>query len=265
MKAYLDNYIEELLSLGRFSFTRNELEQRFDTGNGAIRQCLQRLVRNGAVKTIRNGFYVIVPPEYRSRGILPPEMFIDDFMHYLDRPYYVGLLSAAALHGAAHQQPQGFFVLTPKPAIRPVQRNGLKLLFTVKSAMPESGIEKKKSPAGNFSVSSPELTAIDLLVYLRQSGGLAATIPVLEELAELFEPEKLGQIAEGGSPSAALQRLGYILESVFGEKKMADTIHSALASRRLFHVPLNPNADRAGSPVDRRWKIHVNDELENER
>ena len=33
MKAYLDNYIGELLSLGRYCFTRKELGERFDVGD----------------------------------------------------------------------------------------------------------------------------------------------------------------------------------------------------------------------------------------
>lgn len=35
-------------------------------------------------------------------------------MKFLGQPYYVGLLSAAALHGAAHHQPQEFQVVTNK-------------------------------------------------------------------------------------------------------------------------------------------------------
>ncbi|MBU2500813.1 type IV toxin-antitoxin system AbiEi family antitoxin [bacterium] len=33
-------------------------------------------------------------------------------MRYLAQPYHVGLLSAAAIHGAAHQQPMVFHVVT---------------------------------------------------------------------------------------------------------------------------------------------------------
>lgn len=36
-------------------------------------------------------------------------------MHHLDQPYYVGLLSAAAIHGASHHQPMAFQVVTDKP------------------------------------------------------------------------------------------------------------------------------------------------------
>ncbi len=36
-------------------------------------------------------------------------------MRHLGQPYYVGLLSATAIHGAGRQQPMVFQVLTSKP------------------------------------------------------------------------------------------------------------------------------------------------------
>jgi hypothetical protein len=48
------------------------------------------------------------PLEYREAGGPPASWFIDDLMRFLGQPYYVGLLSAAAIHGAAHQQPMVF-------------------------------------------------------------------------------------------------------------------------------------------------------------
>src|SRR4029077_4668127 len=51
----------------------------------------------------RRGLYVIVPPQYLSWGAPPPPWYIDDLMRHEGRPYYVGLLKAAELHGATHQ------------------------------------------------------------------------------------------------------------------------------------------------------------------
>lgn len=264
MKAYLDQYIEELLSLGRYTFARSELDGRFGVGDAAIRQCLQRLMRVGSVRSIRSGFHVIIPPEYRSRGMLPPEMFIDDFMKHLGRSYYVGLLSAAALHGAAHQQPQSFSTIITKPSIRPVQSNGINLIFPVKSAMPLNGIDQKKSAAGFFRVSSPELTAIDLLSYLRLVGGVSSVVQVVEELIELMSEERLGRIAEGTAKTAPLQRLGYMLEEVFGEKELANVLLRELAKRDYFHIPLTPGGRLSKCPVNSKWKIKINENLEGE-
>ncbi|NOU36464.1 MAG: hypothetical protein HOO88_06810 [Kiritimatiellaceae bacterium] len=264
MKPYLDSYIESLLSSGRYFFTRNELHEKFNANEAAIRQCLQRLTRNKLILQIRNGFYVIIPPEHRNAGILPPEMFMEDFMRYLNRPYYAGLLSAAALHGAGHQQPQTFSVITIRPPIRPIQYNNLKICFPVKSEMPQTGIEQKKTPAGYVAVSSPELTALDLMIYLKQSGGLPAVTAVLEELSELLTPAKLKQVVGDSVPSTALQRLGFVLDEILNKKELADILYTELLARNFFHIPLNPSADKANSPVSKKWKVSINVDLEAE-
>lgn len=183
-------------------------------------------------------------------------------MQYLNRPYYVGLLSAAALHGAGHQQPQSFSVITEKPAVRPIELNNLKIRFCVKTEMLSIGIEQKKTPAGYINVSSPELTALDLMIYLKQSGGIAAVTSILEELAESMAPEKIA--VPNSVPSAALQRLGYVLEEVLDEKPLADAIWEALRPRSFFHAPLSLAADKSNCPISQRWKVYVNTDLVSE-
>ena len=53
-----------------------------------------------------------IPAEYRSWRAVPASHFIDPMMRHLDHGYYVGYLSAAEVHGAAHQRPQVFQVIT---------------------------------------------------------------------------------------------------------------------------------------------------------
>jgi predicted transcriptional regulator of viral defense system len=263
MKQYLDNYIEFLLASGRYTFTWKDLHARFGQNDIAIRHGLRRLTKNRQILPVRNGFYAIIPPEYRNAGILPPEMFIGEFMHHMQRPYYVGLYSAAALHGAGHQQPQTFSVITARPPIRPIELSNLKICFPVKSVMPEAGIEQKKTPAGYINVSSPELTALDLMTYFKQSGGIASVTAVLEELAESMVPEKIKNTQ--ATPSTALQRLGYVLEEVLDEKRLADAVWEVLKSRSFFHLPLNPSGDKSNCPISKRWKVAINIDLEGER
>src|SRR5271157_6543085 len=45
---------------------------------------------------------------------LPPSWYVDDLMRHEGRPYYVGLLRAAELHGASHQAVMEFQVVTNK-------------------------------------------------------------------------------------------------------------------------------------------------------
>ena len=116
-------------TIGYYTFTLDDVRQALNRSDSAVKASLFRIVKKGLAVSLRKEFYVIVPPEYRVRGIIPPVLFIDDLMVYLDRKYYVGLLSAAALHGAAHQQPQDFFIVTSIPALRPISAKGAKINF----------------------------------------------------------------------------------------------------------------------------------------
>jgi hypothetical protein len=120
--------------------------------------------------------------------MLPPYLFIDDLMKSLDKPYYVGLLSAAALHGAAHQQPMGYTVITQSPAPRSINR--LKIVFFSRQDFLQDGIIQKKTPAGYINVSSPELTALEFFDYIRKF-GINRITTVLQELAEAMKPVPL--------------------------------------------------------------------------
>ena len=184
---YLDRYLTEVRAQGRYAFTLLELKKEFGLSYPALKQNLYRLKQKKEVVQIRQGFYVIIPPEYSKQGIIPPYLYIDDLMKSLDKSYYVGLLSAAALHGAAHQQPAGYTVITQSPAPRSIDK--LKMFFFSKQAFMQDGIVQRKTPAGYINVSSPELTALDFFDYIHTFGinriyyGLAGIIGGNETVA----------------------------------------------------------------------------------
>ena len=123
----LENWVNQCLSRGKFSFSLNEIKDAFPNDSSiTMKFRLNRLVRKEKVVSIFKGYYVIVPPQYSSKGILPPAMFIDGLMKFLERKYYVALLSAAALHGSAHQQPQEYFIVTEYPVLRATSKRGIK-------------------------------------------------------------------------------------------------------------------------------------------
>ena len=53
-------------------------------------------------------------------------------MKYLNKTYYVGLYSAAMFHGAAHQQPQEFYIISEKPKPRKISNDIFLINFTEK-------------------------------------------------------------------------------------------------------------------------------------
>ena len=93
-------FLDDLQAQGRYSFTDAEARDAVTSSPRAAAEALRRLRADGRVATPRKGFDVIVPPEYREAGCPPASWFIDDLMRFTGRPYYVALLSAAAVHGA---------------------------------------------------------------------------------------------------------------------------------------------------------------------
>jgi predicted transcriptional regulator of viral defense system len=119
----LADWVNQRQKSGLYAFTRSEVLQQLELRSGALAKALQRLSVVGRVSCVRKGFYVIVPLEYQTIGSVPAEWFIDDLMRFIGQPYYVGCLSAAAIHGAAHQRPQEQQVVVPAH-VRMVDKKG---------------------------------------------------------------------------------------------------------------------------------------------
>ena len=68
-----------------------------------------------------------------------------------------------------------------------------------------------------MKLSSPELTALDLLRYPRAGGGLDNVATVIADLAEHLNAGKLATLAAAYERSVS-QRLGYLLD-LFGRSR----------------------------------------------
>jgi predicted transcriptional regulator of viral defense system len=257
---YIEEYLDTIRAKGRYSFSLEELLNEFNISYNALFQRLYHLKQKNKIAHIRQNFYVIIPPEYTALGTLPPDLFIDPMMKYLEKDYYVGLLSAAALHGAAHQQPATFFVMSKYPAPRNIANNKLKIRFFSKQDIVEYGIIQKKTPSGRINVSSPELTAFDLLDNIKQF-GINRITTILMELYEVMLPSRLSKITKLVDNKANTQRLGFILENVVGEEKLSSALYKIISKTKLTKVTLSPLKKRTGELND-KWKIIINEQIE---
>ncbi len=260
--GYLEDFIIELLSNGRYAFSLPEVRNKFEQSDEAIKKALQRLKKKGEIALIRNEFYVIITPEYRSKGILLPSLFVSELMKFLEKGYYVGLLNAAAYYGAAHQQPQAFSVITMKPSLRNIDNDNLKLNFYIKKEWAKSDIVQKKVDTGYINVSSPELTALDLVNYFEQVGGLNRVATVLEELCESIDADKMLDIAKRYSPITAVQRLGFLLEEILNRRDLSEPIKEYLKTVNYFPVLLRPQKEKPEMITGNDWKVVQNIEIE---
>jgi len=255
-------FVKYLQKKGRYTFSLEECLENVPKQPVAVKRDLDRLKKNGDILSIWKGFYSIITLEYATRGIMPPILFIEYLMKHLKREYYVGLLSAAALYGASHQQPQEFFVIIKKPSLRPLYKKGLKINFIVKNNWPLKGIQSQKTSTGFVQVSSPELTAVDLSIYAKRIGGLNRLAVVLSELIDEIETEKLLSIISQKQQVSSIQRLGYLLDRILKKPIPSDFLHHTLKKQRINYIPLQPGKDVKGVQKDAKWKILINTKID---
>lgn len=224
----------------------------------ATAKALARLIEHGSLASPERGFYVVVPPEYRSLGCLPAEQFVPALMETHRLPYYAGLLSAAQFHGAAHHRPQQFQVLLAKNR-RPIACGKVRVAFVARKRVEDVPVVRLNTPRGQIRVSTPEATAVDLVGYVDHAGGLDQVATVLVDLAERIDPSQL-PTAAATAPLHWAQRLGYLLELV-GAASTATSLKHYVRETARDYAPLVSAGPREGTrSVD--WKILVNAAVE---
>ena len=253
----LTAFVEDLQARGRYTFTRADAASGNQRSEVALEAALRRLKRRGRIASPRRGFYVLVPVEYREAGCPPASWFIDDLMRYLKQPYYVGLLSAAAIHGAAHQQPMVFQVVTNRPT-RAARAGRVRIAFHMSRIIKLAPVAEVQTETGSMRVSSPEATAFDLVRFAPAAGHLSNVATVLAELAEKLDPAALAKLAHA-YPAPDAQRLGYLLEQL-GKTELAESLMASLEVRRHRPVLLAPGQahDLSQASTDPRWRVIPN-------
>lgn len=260
MESRARAYVERLLSQGRHTFTRAEADIALGSSPVATYHSLHRLERTGWLAMPRRGFYLVVEPEYRQLGALPPVLWIEDLMRFHEAPYYVGLLSAAAMHGAAHQQPQEFQVVVGV-VLRPVRVGRVRIHFFFRRRMDTAITERMKTSTGYVSVSTPEMTAYDLVRYRKGAGSIDHVATVLAELAERLDAKKLLGVARRCGELPVIQRLGWLLDHT-GHGKLAEGLAKLVDGRRPKMIPLEPASRDEISARDEKWRVLVNTTVE---
>lgn len=260
MEARARAYIEGLLGRGRHTFTRAEAVEALKTSEIATYHSLRRLQKLGWLAMPRRGFYLVVDPEHRKLGALPPSAWIDDLMRFHGVEYYVGLLSAASLHGAAHQQPQEFQVVAGS-VLRPLTVGRVRIRFFYRRQMNLAATEKKKTSGGFIPVSTPEMTAYDLVRYRKGAGSIDHVATVLVELAERMDPKRLLAIARKGEEPPVVQRLGYLLERT-GHAELAAGLSKLVDRDKPKFIRLEPQSSEDVSERNEHWRVLVNTTIE---
>ncbi len=252
-------FVDDLQAEGRYTFSRSEVAVLDDRSAIAEQAALRRLKTKSRIASLRRGLYVVVPLEYRIAGCPPASWFIDDLMHHLRQPYYVGLLTAAAIHGAAHQQPMAFQVVTDRPT-RTVRAGRVRIEFTMSAEVATTPAVEVRTETGTMRLATPEVTAYDLVRFFPAAGYLSNVATVLTELAERIDAAKLVQAAPAYSVPV-VQRLGFLLD-LGGEGELATPLRAWLDERCTRPVVLRRGKDAGQAPADPRWRVVPNEVVE---
>ncbi len=252
-------YIEELLATGRHHFSSAEAFEAIGGSQAAVRAQLRRLKEQGLIAEPARSFHVIVSPAYRRLRCLPAEYFVDQLMTTWQEPYYLGLLSAAERHGAAHQRPQCCQVIVRKNRAA-VSCGEVRVEFIARGDLEKMPVVTVNTPVGVLRYATPEVTALELVGYPKHAGGMGNVATVVSELVESLDAGKLLEVARQ-SPVSWSQRLGYILERVGGED-LAEALEPFVQGKAKSFTPLRRAAAIASARRSGKWKLIVNAEVE---
>ena len=250
---------------GRPCFSQDEVAGAFPSlSASSIDSSLSRFRSNGLIQAVHRGFYCVIPAHYAYVGKVPPAYYMDELMKWLGRPYYIALLSAAEMFGAAHQKPMVTQVMTELPCFSYSKKKNDSVDWQFRSRVPSQFVLRRNGENGQIAYSSAELTAIDLVRYSHSAGGLSSVATVLAELRETTDFNGAGQGVFKTADLADVQRLGYIYDAILGDGAQSERIHDELLSlcRDLKPVVLNHGLPSDGAEINRRWKVRINHKIE---
>lgn len=185
-------------------------------------------------------------------------------MQFLNRDYYISLLSAAELNGASHQRSMVFQVTMNGSSVRSGVKNGTRIELFRRQELPLKFTKNIKTKSGYIIVSGPELTALDLVANYNKVGGLSRVAEILLELSEFtkWDNDKLPLLVYFKMPT--IQRLGYILD-LLELNEQADALFGLIkqTNKTTRKTPLKPELPiEDDMEYNNRWKIIENYALE---
>jgi predicted transcriptional regulator of viral defense system len=241
---------------GKSFFTLEEAAKATGSRVGTAKVAMHRAMRDHRVAPVGDGFYIVVPLEFRDQGAPPYEWVVNARFTRLGRPYYLGILTAAMYHGASHQKPMEIQVVTDRQMSAFVF-GGQRVVPVYRRVWPTPELmEERNTRMGRFILSCPELTLVDAVRYPRHAAGFDNIANLIKEMDEKMRVRRLAEACSITRETPVLQRLGWMVRR-FGSPKFAGVVLRELETRRMDAVPLEIG-NRSGGPVDAEFKVRLN-------
>jgi hypothetical protein len=244
--------LDYLQARGDLVVSLDEAAEQNNLSRIAAQRQLERLAPRTARLPGRPSAFLIVAPEHRLRGAPPVAAWLDEYFRVQDRRYYVGLLSAAALHGSSAQAVQVTQVLLRRPR-RPITVGKIHIDFYVKSKLETTPLTEIPGLPAPLAVSSPEATALDLIAFSHQLGGIERVLEVIKGLEGAMTGTGMRSALRAGVPVTLLQRIGWVFEKL-KFASLANIVQRALP-QRFPPALLQAHGPRAAGPARDPWGI----------
>ena len=264
LKMNVSEYIKHLQSIEEYAFSLEELVINCNKTAISLKRELAKLVEKKEIINIRKEFYLIIPPRYAKQQKLPIQLYVEKLLKNIGKTYYLGLYTSAKFHGANHQQAQQEYIITEKAALRNINKGAVSIKFFTSSVMPSKNIIEKKSDAGLFKISSPALTAIDLIHYQTKLGGLNRMLAILEELSEEITLQDVTDLLSWYTNKSSIQRFGFLMEHLQANKEIIIILKEYFKNKKYYPVLLSPKTHTKPGAVNNYWKVDINIKLEND-
>ena len=258
-RGAVSRLLDTAQGVGRRLVVLDELARDAGLTPLAVRRQLARLGARTIRAPGRPAAALILSPEDAANGAPPAAAWLDAYFRLRNEPYYVGLLSAAALHGSGAQAVQTTQVLVTRPT-RALVLGRVRLRFFVKKDVATTPRIELRGLLAPLAVSTPEATALDLIAFQSRLGGIERVTEVIVGLLPRMTTKSLKSALRAEPAIAVRQRLGYVLE-VLGREPLAATVRASLPVR-LTPVRLKPDG-RSGAPsrsadLKEPWAVYDN-------
>lgn len=251
-RGRLARILEERQAHGKLISELDELARDAGLTRLAARRQFERLAPKAVQLPGRPSLLLTVPPEDRPRGAPPVAAWLHDYMSRRAPQYYVGLLSAAALHGSSSQMPLATQVVVSHP-LQAFELGRVRVEFIAKRHADQTPLSTLPGLAAPMNVSTPAATLLDLVAFNRRIGGMTRVLEIAEGLKPKLTADDLRKSLAAGVPVPVAQRAGFMLEHL--ECRSLASIVERFLPSMCACVPLQTGALANKAHGIERWHL----------
>jgi hypothetical protein len=203
--------------------------------------------------------WLIVPLQHAATGSPPLETWLDAYLSKtLQTPYYLALLSAAETYGASPYAVMVTQVMVAHKRL-PISVGRHRIVFHTCQRIGAMPTRWHQSADGRFKVSTPELTALELIQRERLVGGMSRVREVLAGLWPHCTAKGLTRALDAMQSAPVAQRLGAIL-TLDEQAALAALVARWLRGKPTRLVALEGSLPRGGARtphVNAEFKVRI--------